>query len=113
MALIVNLDRGEFLDARELSSVYEVGASTQYMQWLAHLLSSADVSARECSTWPMAGRWMGQSIAFCKEDDFCLKIRQKLLALKPELDHPSMGPSSLSMFQLVDLTCTKLNGNFH
>lgn len=42
MALIVNLDRAEYIDARELSSVYEVGASTQYMQWLAHLLSSSE-----------------------------------------------------------------------
>ena len=65
MALIVNLDRAEYIDARELSSVYEVGSSTQYMQWLAHLLSSSENNI----LWPWGGRWLGQSIYFCQETD--------------------------------------------
>lgn len=107
MALIVNVDRAEYLDVGHLSSVYEVGSATEPMQWLMHLLSSA-----ENAQWPLGGHWLGNRIWVCKEDDFCAKMRQNLLALKPELEHPAMGSSQISAFQLVELTCKKINDAF-
>lgn len=74
MPLIVNIEKKEYIDASDMSSVYELGGTSRYMHIVMHLLSSSQADAR----WPMGGRWLGGPIWVAQDDDFCMSIRKTL-----------------------------------